>query len=191
MTENNKQATLIQQVIKTVLIAILLSIVIMLIYNVTIFSLCKIGGANNEQASEIVNNKSIIEQWQTLNKTPGQFDNILNDKDREQIKSVGRDRPILLIMYRIGCPDCEEAYPYLKKEINALTTDEKADVFWIPSRTKEGSRLIQEYRIKEVPTLVYIDKDSKIEKTVIYDKNGTKPDLVKGVFDKFRLEFNK
>lgn len=191
MVDKNNRTTVIQQVVKTILIAIILSMLVMIVYNVIVFSLCKIGGANNEQASEIVNDKSIIEQWQTLNKTPGQFDNILNDKDREQIKSIGRDRPILLIMYRIGCPDCEEAYPYLKKEIKALTTDEQENVFWIPSRTKEGSRLIQEYRIKEVPTLVYIDRDSEIEKTVIYDKNGTKPDLVKDVFDKFRLEFNK
>ena len=57
----------------------------------------------------------------------------------------------IIILYKFGCPDCEGIYPELKTELQG-----KNNVYFVPSGSKLGQKLIKTSGILEVPTGVYI-----------------------------------
>lgn len=59
----------------------------------------------------------------------------------------------IIILYKFGCPDCEGIYPELKTELQG-----KSNIYFVPSGSKLGQKLIKTSGILEVPTGVYIRK---------------------------------
>ena len=57
----------------------------------------------------------------------------------------------IIILYKFGCPDCEGIYPELKTELQG-----RNNVYFVPSGSKLGQKLIKTSGILEVPTGVYI-----------------------------------
>lgn len=57
----------------------------------------------------------------------------------------------IIILYKFGCPDCEGIYPELKTELQG-----KNNIYFVPSGSKLGQKLIKTSGILEVPTGVYI-----------------------------------
>jgi hypothetical protein len=57
----------------------------------------------------------------------------------------------IVILYKFGCPDCEGIYPELKTELQG-----RNNVYFVPSGSKLGKKLIKTSGILEVPTGVYI-----------------------------------
>ena len=59
----------------------------------------------------------------------------------------------IIVLYKFGCPDCEGIYPELKTELQG-----RNNVYFVPSGSKLGQKLIKTSGILEVPTGVYIRK---------------------------------
>lgn len=59
----------------------------------------------------------------------------------------------VIILYKFGCPDCEGIYPELKTELQG-----RNNIYFVPSGSKLGQKLIKTSGILEVPTGVYIRK---------------------------------
>ena len=60
----------------------------------------------------------------------------------------------ILIFYRFGCSDCEAVYDDLSKAVS------DADVLWISTRSDTGKKLVEEYKIEEVPSGVYVRENA-------------------------------
>lgn len=62
----------------------------------------------------------------------------------------------IVILYKYGCPDCEAIYDELTKYI-AIN---KASVYFIPSGSPEGKKLVETGKITNVPTAIYIRNEA-------------------------------
>lgn len=63
----------------------------------------------------------------------------------------------IIILYKFGCPDCESIYPSLRTKLlqNKLLQNH-AQVYFVPSDSAFGKKLIKDGHIRQVPTGVYI-----------------------------------
>lgn len=63
----------------------------------------------------------------------------------------------IIILYKFGCPDCESIYPSLRAKLlqNKLLQNH-ARVYFVPSGSAFGKKLIKDGHIRQVPTGVYI-----------------------------------
>jgi len=78
----------------------------------------------------------------------------------------------LIILYKFTCPDCKAVY----KELSTTLKNE-SDVYWIASTSDTGKQLVETYKIKEVPTGLYITYNKTNTSAVHYilydiDSNG-------------------
>lgn len=94
----------------------------------------------------------------------------------------------IIILYKFGCPDCEGIYPELKKKIEG-----KDNIYFVPSGSKLGQKLVKDGKIEQVPTGVYIRKKALANSAaqnniVLYtiDKNE-KPILNEKALDRLLL----
>ena len=95
----------------------------------------------------------------------------------------------IIIYYKFGCPDCEDIYTDLK---NALNGHDK--IYWVSTESTQGKELLKEYPVSDVPTGVYIRKNSyssalKFTKKCLYTKTDGKTVLdTKGLNRLFELQ---
>lgn len=61
----------------------------------------------------------------------------------------------IVIYYKFDCSDCSAIYSDLKSQIA-----DKDNIYWVSTRSKQGSELIKKYPVEEVPSGIYIRKDS-------------------------------
>ena len=61
----------------------------------------------------------------------------------------------IIIYYKFGCSDCENVYKNLKNSVQ-----DKTNIYWISTRSKQGRKLLEQYPVKVVPSGVYIYSDS-------------------------------
>lgn len=80
----------------------------------------------------------------------------------------------IVILYKFGCPDCEAIYPAITEKLQG-----KDNVYFVPSGSELGKKLVNNGNIQEVPTGVYIRKQplangATQNNIVLYtaDKNG-------------------
>lgn len=59
----------------------------------------------------------------------------------------------IVILYKFNCSDCEAIYPALTEKLQG-----KNNIYFVPSGSKLGKKLIKNGNVKEVPTGVYIRK---------------------------------
>lgn len=94
------------------------------------------------------------------------------DKTFEQTTDNKKDfQPkSLIILYRYGCPDCEENHDELEK------LKDKVPTHYIESRSNLGKELVKQYDVKFVPAVLLWDENSNIYQHIeIKDlKNNTK-----------------
>lgn len=65
---------------------------------------------------------------------------------------------ITVIYYRFGCKDCEKMYHSLSEKF-----DNVSDVYWIATRSKQGTKLRETFPIETVPSAIYIsDKETAV-----------------------------
>lgn len=57
----------------------------------------------------------------------------------------------IVILYKFGCPHCEAVYPGMMKKLEG-----KKNVYFVPSDSKLGQKLVKQGKISQVPTGVYI-----------------------------------
>lgn len=57
----------------------------------------------------------------------------------------------IIILYKFYCPHCEGIYPELKKKLEG-----KKNVYFVPSGSDLGQKLVKQGKILQVPTGVYI-----------------------------------
>lgn len=72
--------------------------------------------------------------------------------DRKMPKKNQQD--ILVVLYRFGCPDCEEAHQQIKHDFPRSNPR----IYYVPSRSKYGKYLVKKSDAKIVPSVIYIDK---------------------------------
>lgn len=94
----------------------------------------------------------------------------------------------IVILYKFGCPHCESVYPKLTKKLEG-----KKNVYFVPSDSKLGQKLVKQGKIAQVPTGVYIRKKALANGTTqnnaaLYaiDKKG-KPILNENALDRLLL----
>ena len=68
----------------------------------------------------------------------------------DETKAKGK----ILLFYKFGCNDCEAIYDDLSKTVS------DADVLWISTRSDTGKKLVEEYKIEEVPSGVYVRENA-------------------------------
>ena len=96
----------------------------------------------------------------------------------------------IIILYKFGCPDCESIYPSLRAKLlqnkllqNKLLQNKllqnHAQVYFVPSGSAFGKKLIKDGHIRQVPTGVYIRRTplangAKQNNFILFtiDKNG-------------------
>lgn len=176
-------------------ISVIITLVINIIYMVTIFAMAKIAGANNKQAWDLLTTNDILKQIYTLSHNPGINDNILKEYDEGQLHHMESKRPVLMIVYRIDCPDCHRAHGPIKNEIEKLPKSLKNDVYWVPSRTMTGKQILNKYNVQFVPTGILIKKNESINKEVLYeidskDKDPTKKEIIRNMFKELKDDSN-
>ena len=137
-------------------------------------------GANSEQTKDFLIKHLPWEWHEVLAVTPNpKEDQILKEEQPE-------DTPMLFIVYRFECPDCEKAYPYIKEKINQLSEEEKSRVWWVPSRTKFGKLFLEQHPIELVPSSVLrLEDETQID--ILYDPNTSETDkeMIDDVFNRF------
>ena len=137
-------------------------------------------GANSEQTKDFLIKHLPWEWHEVLAVTPNpKEDQILKEEQPEDI-------PMLFIVYRFECPDCEKAYPYIKEKINQLSEKEKSRVWWVPSRTKFGKLFLEQHPIELVPSSVLrLEDETQID--ILYDPNTSETDkeMIDDVFNRF------
>lgn len=89
-------------------------------------------------------------------------------------KTPGNLSGAIVILYKFGCPDCEAIYPALKEKLQG-----NDNIYFVPSDSELGKKLIQDGHVQQVPTGVYIRKQplangATQNNIVLYtaDKNG-------------------
>lgn len=83
---------------------------------------------------------------------------------RDQSKELPEDKSgCIIILYRWGCDDCENAREQLYRIIQDNT-----GVYAISTRSELGKSLVEKYGIIEVPAAVYIENDAKNKYTKKY-----------------------
>lgn len=94
----------------------------------------------------------------------------------------------IVILYKFGCPHCENIYPGLTKKLEG-----KKNVYFVPSGSKLGQKLVKQGKIAQVPTGVYIRKKALANgatqnNATLYaiDKKG-KPILNENALDRLLL----
>ena len=88
---------------------------------------------------------------------------------RDQSKELPADKSgCIIVLYRWGCDDCENAHKQLYQTIQNNT-----DVYAISTRSELGKSLVKKYGIIEVPAAVYIENDTenKYTKKYLVQKN--------------------
>lgn len=88
---------------------------------------------------------------------------------RDQSKELPTDKSgCIIVLYRWGCDDCENAHKQLCQTIQNNT-----DVYAISTRSELGKSLVKKYGIIEVPAAVYIENDTenKYTKKYLVQKN--------------------
>lgn len=137
-------------------------------------------GANKEQTIDFLT-KHLPHEWKgVLDVTPSpKRDQILTG---EQPKTV----PMLFIVYRFECPDCEKAYPYISKKIEELPESLQDRVWWVPSRTEAGKEFLNKHPIELVPSSVLRTQDyTSIDILYNPDTSDTNTDRIDAVFKEF------
>ena len=137
-------------------------------------------GANSEQTKDFLIKHLPWEWHEVLAVTPNpKEDQILKEEQPE-------DTPMLFIVYRFECPDCEKAYPYIKEKINQLSEEEKSRVWWVPSRTKFGKLFLEQHPIELVPSSV-LRLEDETQINILYDPNTSETDkeMIDDVFNRF------
>lgn len=137
-------------------------------------------GANSEQTKDFLIKHLPWEWHEVLSVTPNpKEDQILKQKQPEET-------PMLFIVYRFECPDCEKAYPYIKEKINQLTDEEKSHIWWVPSRTKYGKLFLEKHPIELVPSSVLrLDDEAQIDILYNPETSQTDKDMIDDVFRRF------
>lgn len=84
----------------------------------------------------------------------------------------------LIIYYKFGCKDCESIYADLQTQLKGLS-----NVYWVSTRSKQGTALRDKYPVSKVPSGMYITTrktavikplyQSKDEQAVLNQKNLT------------------
>ena len=83
---------------------------------------------------------------------------------RDQSKELPEDKSgCIIILYRWGCDDCENAREQLYRIIQDNT-----GVYAISTRSELGKSLVEKYSIIEVPAAIYIENDAKNKYTKKY-----------------------
>ena len=88
---------------------------------------------------------------------------------RDQSKELPADKSgCIIILYRWGCDDCENAHKQLYQ-----TIQDNTGVYAISTRSELGKSLVEKYGIIEVPAAVYIENDAenKYTKKYLVQKN--------------------
>ena len=135
-------------------------------------------GANKEQTIDFLT-KHLPYEWKgVLDVTPNpKHDQILTSEQPEAV-------PMLFIVYRFECPDCEKAYPYINKKIEELPEALQERVWWVPSRTKAGKEFLNKHPIELVPSSVLRTKEgTSIEILYNPDTSDTNTDKIDAVFE--------
>ena len=75
---------------------------------------------------------------------------------------------IIVIYYRFGCSDCELLYNKIKDRTNNVN-----HIYWVATRSKQGTELRNTYPIAEVPTSIYIDTSGEMTEYSLSIKSTT------------------
>lgn len=179
--ENNKSSKALIVFISIIIILLLLSVAYIVAGIKAINA-----GANSEQTKDFLIKHLPWEWHQVLSVEPNpKKDQILKQEQPEET-------PMLFIVYRFECPDCEKAYPYIKEKINELSDEEKTHVWWVPSRTKYGKMFLDKHPIELVPSSVLrLEDETTID--ILYDPNTSETDKNKidEVFERFKQELRE
>ena len=77
----------------------------------------------------------------------------------------------VVMMYRYGCPDCEESYEETVEWLDTLD----ADVYWVSSRSDFGQKMREEHMVSEVPSMIVVDANGKAVTRIAYEREEGQP----------------
>lgn len=76
----------------------------------------------------------------------------------------------IIIYYRFGCSDCEAVFDDLSQLVSA-----HENIYWVASRQENGKKLLERYRVSQVPSGVIIQKNGDYTQVLLFrqDERGT------------------
>lgn len=81
----------------------------------------------------------------------------LSPRDQSaELSSTEDAKGKVIIVYRFGCPDCEEAYDAIR-----AATDGRG-VLWVSSRSELGHALCERYDVEWVPSVLSVSDDGNV-----------------------------
>lgn len=78
-------------------------------------------------------------------------------------------RHSIILYYRFTCSDCEDVYPEINRALRG-----RSNIYWVSTRSEQGSRLMEQYPVEQVPTGVYIDSDLKPHIYLLFSRENGK-----------------
>lgn len=75
-----------------------------------------------------------------------------------KVQDIKHNKNSLFVLYRFGCSDCHR----LNKDINKAFPESAKNVYYVPSRSELGKKLVKAGSVDTVPTLVYVNRQGKV-----------------------------
>lgn len=90
------------------------------------------------------------------------------------VDQLSKDQEHAYILFKYGCPHCETMTKYLTQKHPSLKNTEIA-ISFVNVETELGKKLVKDYKVGQVPTLIYIKHDNKTDFGVfpIMNNDGT------------------
>ena len=118
------------------------------------------------------------------------FSNVVTYDDSNYVSRVKIDKPLLMYVYTPYDPDCQQTVEIFVKMADFIKNN-KTDLTMAKVNAKENKDFVKEYKIEEVPKLLYIGRDRKV---VEYKQEITSYNLLRFIKKKLygnALEFEK
>ena len=118
------------------------------------------------------------------------FSNVVVYDDSNYVSKVKIDKPLIMFVYSPYDSDCQQAVDIFVKMADFIKKN-KTDLTMAKVNAKENKDFVKEYKIEEVPKLLYIGRDRKV---VEYKQEITYYNLLRFINKKLygnALEFEK
>ena len=91
----------------------------------------------------------------------GKNQNTPNIKSEAIANQESSEKPVIYVLYKVGCITCQTNFPKIKTAIKNYQGD--ARVFWVNAESSLGKDLIRKYRIQKASTLVLVAKSGRYQ----------------------------
>lgn len=124
-------------------------------------------------------------------KLTGKTQNTPN-KDFQQLTTKAiKEQPVVYILFKTGCENCQKLFPVIEKQINQLPETIKQHVYYVNAMSPLGQELKGKYNIKtSTAAILEIDDQSETKIYSLKHSDRNADDSLKDIFNSLRSRAN-